>query len=78
MGYMLCYLDAATELTVEESPREAAFAGPEDISSGPGSLSSGEDDDNTDLTIDSTNTEKTLKTTAKRKTPLSKVGHGFL
>ncbi|XP_044178387.1 uncharacterized protein LOC122960330 isoform X2 [Acropora millepora] len=70
--------DAVTELTVEESPLEATFSGPDNITSGPGALSDGDDDKDADVITDSINTKMTTKTRAKRKTPLSKVGHGLL
>ena len=75
---MLSSLDAVTELTVEESPLEATFSGPDDITSGPGALSDDNDDKDADVITDSINTRMTPKATAKRKTPLSKVGHGLL
>lgn len=64
--------DTVTELTVEESPLEATFSGPDDITSGPGALSDGDDDKDADVITDSINTKMTPKTRAKRKTPLSK------
>ena len=78
IGYILSCLDTVTELTVEESPLEATFSGPDDITSGPGALSDGDDDKDADVMTDSINAKMTPKTTAKRKTPLSKVGHGLL
>lgn len=75
---MLSCLDTVTELTVEESPLEATFSGPDDITSGPRALSDGDDDKDADVITDSINTKMTPKTRAKRKTPLSKVGHGLL
>ena len=67
-----------TGLTVEESPLEATFSGPDDITSGPGALSDGDDDKDADVMTDSINAKTTSKATAKRKTPLLKVGHGLL
>ncbi|XP_067049311.1 uncharacterized protein [Acropora muricata] len=69
--------DTVTELTVEESPLEATFSGPDDITSGPGALSDGDDDKDADVITDSINTKMTPKTRAKRKTPLSKVCSQF-